>query len=227
MSDIERMVAPRHRPDHKCILPMAILLIASWAIVLLVVVSGLTFPLILGRGVFGLLHVPSRFYHDPFAFAIGVGVCWVVRSWFLQLQERMSLNNVCAWLGQAKKPTLQGVVMVILFCSLWIGIIPFLIGLLFELSLVVPSKLWAAEGLACLHFAQDWALGVLILNLWTYLSLLGFIDGIWLVTGRREEGARNAPIRANHYQAGIQVRNNKAWRVTWPRDAFLIQSAVM
>jgi hypothetical protein len=45
-----------------------------------VVLSGLLFPLLLGRAAFTLLHVPAKFYHDPFAFAVGVGGCCVLRS---------------------------------------------------------------------------------------------------------------------------------------------------
>lgn len=212
MSEVERNVAPRHPLDHSCLLSMTILLLSSWIVILVIVISGLMFPLILGRGVFTLLHVSSKFYHDPFAFAIGVGICWIVRSWVLRLQANMTMDDIKRWANRAVTPSLKGSAVLLLFHFLWSVLCPFLVGLLFELTLVVPSKLWGAEGLSCLNLKQDLALGLLILNVWAYLSYIGFVDGLWLAARRgpqppvQADAANAGQARGNRYQTAIQVR---------------------
>lgn len=63
-----------------------------------------------------------------------------------------------------------------IFLFLWLLLSPLVLGLLFELTLVVPSQVWAQQGVACLSPGRDWALGLLLLHLGVYLGLVGMLD---------------------------------------------------
>lgn len=72
-SPLELNVAARNRPSH-CLLRLLALFAASWIAVLVLAMSGAFLPLWLGRGLLGLLHVPSSLGHDPLAFGGGAAL---------------------------------------------------------------------------------------------------------------------------------------------------------
>jgi hypothetical protein len=78
-----------------------VLLAFSWATILVVVLAALLLPLFLGRTVFSLLRVPEKYYHDPFAFAIGVGMCWALQKWVVRFQHRLTMANFRMWVRGA------------------------------------------------------------------------------------------------------------------------------
>ena len=179
VSDLERSVAPRARPSL-CGMRLVILLVASWVGILLLVGSFLLLPLLLGRAGFALLRVPVQFYHDPFAFALGAGICWTAHKWLARLQRRLTLADVRAWAAQASWPSsTRAAVAVGVFVVLWLGLAPFLLGLLFDLALVLPVKTWAEEGVGSLSFGADWLVGLVLLHQWAYLAAVGMVDGAW------------------------------------------------
>jgi hypothetical protein len=55
---------------------------------------------------------------------------------------------------------------------LWLGCIPFCIGLLFELLIVIPLRVPIDETPSH-NVYQDWTLGLILLKLWTRIVLLG------------------------------------------------------
>jgi len=63
-----------------------------------------------------------------------------------------------------------------LFLFLWLVVSPLVLGLLFELTLVIPSKVWAREGISCLSPWRDWSLGILLLHLGVFLGLAGLLE---------------------------------------------------
>lgn len=56
--------------------------------------------------------------------------------------------------------------------TLWLGAVPLLVGLLFELLVVVPLRVPVNESPVFLLY-QDWALGLLFLKIWTRLVMIG------------------------------------------------------
>jgi E3 ubiquitin-protein ligase MARCH6 len=55
--------------------------------------------------------------------------------------------------------------------SLWIFVIPVLIGLLFELLVIVPLRAPVNKSPVFLLY-QDWALGLIFFKIWTRLVML-------------------------------------------------------
>ncbi|KAK4762105.1 hypothetical protein SAY87_029989 [Trapa incisa] len=66
--------------------------------------------------------------------------------------------------------------------SIWVFVIPVLIGLLFELLVIVPMRVPMDESPVFLLY-QDWALGLIFLKIWTRLvmfdQMLPFVDESW------------------------------------------------
>lgn len=72
--------------------------------------------------------------------------------------------------------------------SIWILVIPVLIGLLFELLVIVPMRVPIDESPVFLLY-QDWALGLIFLKIWTRLVMLDhmmpLVDESWRVKFER------------------------------------------
>jgi len=60
-----------------------------------------------------------------------------------------------------------------------LGLAPLLLGLLFDLALVLSTKTWAEEGLGSLSLGADWLVGLVFLHQWAYLAAVGMVDGAW------------------------------------------------
>lgn len=147
-------------------------------------------PLWIGRACFTLLHVPSRFFHDPYAFAFGVSVCLGMVSWLRQVLQRVQTQDIWQWIERYQSPPLRAIGCLSLFGLLWFVFAPLAIGLLFEVTLVIPSGKWVEEGMKSIKPLQDWALGLVLLNLWAYVC--------WIGIGRQ--------ISTQRWQGLIQVK---------------------
>ncbi|TFJ85721.1 hypothetical protein NSK_003226 [Nannochloropsis salina CCMP1776] len=179
MSEVERNVAPRARPSW-CGVRLFVLLVASWAAILALVSTALLTPLVLGRLIFMLLRVPSRFYHDPLAFAAGLALCWVAHKCLVRLHQRIEVADVRAWVARTSCPTsFRAVVAVSAFAAMWFVIAPLLLGLLYDAAVALPPNCWAEEGFGSLQLWADWALGLALLHQWAYLAATGMVDGAW------------------------------------------------
>ncbi|KAK1368688.1 hypothetical protein POM88_034780 [Heracleum sosnowskyi] len=70
------------------------------------------------------------------------------------------LKHIWKWCGIVLKSSV--------LLSIWIFVIPILIGLLFELLVIVPMRVPIDESPVFLLY-QDWALGLIFLKIWTRL----------------------------------------------------------
>ena len=80
------------------------------------------------------------------------------------------------WRATYRPPSVSAMTTLALFLFLWLVLSPLVLGLLFELTLVVPSQVWAQEGIKCLSPGRDWALGILLLHFGVCLGLAGLLD---------------------------------------------------
>lgn len=192
LSEIELKLSRREKPPV-CELRLVIFLLTSWAAVLATILLSMLTPLWIGRACFTLLHVPARFFHDPYAFAFGVSVCLGIASWLRQVLQRVQVQDVWQWIDGYQSPPLRAIGCLSLFGLLWFVFAPLTIGLLFEVTLVIPSRKWVEEGIASIKPLQDWALGLVLLNLWAYVC--------WIGLGRH--------INTQRWRALIQVMTKK------------------
>ncbi|KAJ7294226.1 hypothetical protein O6H91_Y272000 [Diphasiastrum complanatum] len=146
---------------------MMTLFVTNFAMVLL--------PISLGRAIFASLSklpiTRGAKCNDLYAFNIGCYVIWAVGAAIKYAVDYLRTHNLRVLMMQVLK---WSAIMVKSACLLffWIVVIPVLVGLLFELLVIVPLRVPVDESPVFLLY-QDWALGLVFLKIWTRLVMLG------------------------------------------------------
>ncbi|XP_051146556.1 probable E3 ubiquitin ligase SUD1 isoform X2 [Andrographis paniculata] len=178
-------------PGWGFVLRIVLLLVAAWMTLLVFNSALIVVPISLGRALFNALPLLPITHgikcNDLYAFVIGSYVIWtglagvrycvdLVRT----RRTRLLLNQIWKWCGIILKSSA--------LLSIWIFVIPVLIGLLFELLVIVPMRVPVDESPVFLLY-QDWALGLIFLKIWTRLVMLDhmmpLVDETWRVKFER------------------------------------------
>ncbi|CAI8618455.1 unnamed protein product [Vicia faba] len=177
--------------DYAFVLRIVLLLVIAWMTLLVFNSSLVVVPISLGRVLFNSIpRLPITHgikCNDLYAFIIGSYVIWTavagVRYSIEQVRKRRTsvlLNQIWKWCSIVMKSSA--------LLSIWIFVIPVLIGLLFELLVIVPMRVPVDESPVFLLY-QDWALGLIFLKIWTRLVMLDhmmpLMDESWRVKFER------------------------------------------
>ncbi|KAL3696408.1 hypothetical protein R1sor_010484 [Riccia sorocarpa] len=173
--------------EYKFVLRIMMLLFSAWITLLLFNSAMVLVPVSLGRGIFSLFsHLPiarGAKCNDLYAFNIGCYVLWATAAAIRYIIDYLRTHDVHVLLMQVLKWSAIVSKSCVLL-ALWIIAIPVLIGLLFELLVVVPLRVPIDESPVFI-FYQDWALGLVFLKIWTRLVMLGqitpFADDSWRI----------------------------------------------
>ncbi|KAL0376089.1 UNVERIFIED_CONTAM: putative E3 ubiquitin ligase SUD1 [Sesamum calycinum] len=133
------------------------------------------------------LTVMNQLTQNLYAFVIGSYVVWTASAGARYCAEfvrtrrtRLLLHQIWKWFGIIVKSSA--------LLSIWIFVIPVLIGLLFELLVIVPMRVPVDESPVFLLY-QDWALGLIFLKIWTRLVMLDhmmpLVDESWRIKFER------------------------------------------
>ncbi|XP_057466327.1 probable E3 ubiquitin ligase SUD1 isoform X3 [Actinidia eriantha] len=167
------------------VLRIVLLLVLAWMTLLLVNSALIVVPISLGRALFNSIpRLPITHgikCNDLYAFVIGSYVIWTIvagaRYSLEQIKTRRArvlLNQIWKWCAIVLKSSA--------LLSIWILVIPVLIGLLFELLVIVPMRVPVDESPVFLLY-QDWALGLIFLKIWTRMVMLDhmvpLVDESW------------------------------------------------
>ncbi|KAL0454272.1 UNVERIFIED_CONTAM: putative E3 ubiquitin ligase SUD1 [Sesamum latifolium] len=173
------------------VLRIVLLLVMAWMTLLVFNSALIVVPISLGRGLFNsmpLLPITHGIKcNDLYAFVIGSYVVWTASAGARYCAEfvrtrrtRLLLNQIWKWCGIIVKSSA--------LLSIWIFVIPVLIGLLFELLVIVPMRVPVDESPVFLLY-QDWALGLIFLKIWTRLVMLDnmmpLVDESWRIKFER------------------------------------------
>ena len=104
------------------------------------------------------------------AFNLGCYIIWAIVAGIGCAVDYLKSHNLKYLVNQVLM-WFMIVVKSFVLLSLWIFVIPVLIGLLFELLVIVPLHVPVNESLMFLLY-QDWALGLIFLKIWTRLVML-------------------------------------------------------
>ncbi|KAL3538858.1 hypothetical protein ACH5RR_002224 [Cinchona calisaya] len=182
-----------HSDTDRCrfVLRIVLLLVVAWMTLLIFNSSLIVVPISLGRALFNALPLLPITHgikcNDLYAFVIGSYVIWTAvagaRYSIEQIRTRRAtllLKQIWKWCGIVIKSTV--------LLSIWIFVIPVLIGLLFELLVIVPMRVPVNESPVFLLY-QDWALGLIFLKIWTRLVMLDqvlpLVDESWRIKFER------------------------------------------
>ncbi|KAK9667140.1 hypothetical protein RND81_14G235900 [Saponaria officinalis] len=164
---------------------IVLLLVVAWMTLLVFNSALVVIPVSLGRLIFNsipLLPITHGIKcNDLYAFTIGSYLIWTaiagVRYTIEQIKSRRAavlFGQIWKWCSIALKSSA--------LLSIWIFVIPVLIGLLFELLVIVPMRVPVDESPVFLLY-QDWALGLIFLKIWTRLVMLDhmmpLVDESW------------------------------------------------
>ncbi|GMP48457.1 hypothetical protein CsSME_00015798 [Camellia sinensis var. sinensis] len=167
------------------VLRIVLLLVIAWMTLLIVNSAVIIVPVSLGRALFNAIpRLPITHgikCNDLYAFVIGSYVIWSAVAgarysieYIKRRRAKVLLSQIWKWGGIVLKSSA--------LLSIWIFVIPVLIGLLFELLVIVPMRVPVDESPLFLLY-QDWALGLIFLKIWTRLVMLDhivpLIDDSW------------------------------------------------
>ncbi|XP_068195971.1 E3 ubiquitin-protein ligase MARCHF6-like [Antennarius striatus] len=182
---------PYHRPLY---FPLKIILLLLFLCVTLFITSllCLTIPVSAGRWLMSFW-LGSTVVHELYTAASGLFFCWlsvrafsVLLSWVPQGWAAIVLK-VHEWTLMILKTAVVSVMLV--------GVIPLLLGLLFELVIVVPYRV-PLDQTPLFYLWQIWALGVLHAKIISAFTVLG--PQWWLKTAIEQvyaDGIRNIDLR--------------------------------
>ncbi|KAF5789975.1 putative transcription factor C2H2 family [Helianthus annuus] len=173
------------------VLCIVLLLLAAWMTLLIFNSAIIVVPVFLGRALFNsvpLLPITHGIKcNDLYAFIIGSYVIWTALAGVRYSVDQIKTQRATVLFGQIMK-WCSIVAKSSVLLSMWIFIIPVLIGLLFELLVIVPMRVPVDESPVFLLY-QDWALGLIFLKIWTQLvmmdHLLPLVDDSWRVKFER------------------------------------------
>uniref|UniRef100_A0AAY4A7Z0 E3 ubiquitin-protein ligase MARCHF6 n=1 Tax=Denticeps clupeoides TaxID=299321 RepID=A0AAY4A7Z0_9TELE len=159
---------PYHRP-MKFPLRIVLLIVFMCVTLLLASLVCLTLPVFAGRWLMSFWTGSAKI-HELYTAACGLYVCWlsiraitVLLAWMPQ-GRRVILLKVQEWTLMIMKTLIVAVLLA--------GVIPLLLGLLFELVIVAPLRV-PLDQTPLFYPWQDWALGVLHAKIIAAITLMG------------------------------------------------------
>nr|AQS99344.1 MARCH6 [Ctenopharyngodon idella] len=159
---------PYHRP-MKFPLRIVLLILFMCLTLLLASLVCLTLPVFTGRWLMSFWTGSAKI-HELYTAACGLYVCWlsiraitVLLAWMPQ-GRRVILLKVQEWTLMIMKTLIVAVLLA--------GVIPLLLGLLFELVIVAPLRV-PLDQTPLFYPWQDWALGVLHAKIIAAITLMG------------------------------------------------------
>ncbi|KAI0488637.1 hypothetical protein KFK09_028476 [Dendrobium nobile] len=171
--------------EYGFVLRIVLLLVLAWMTLLLFNATVIVVPISLGRAIFNA--VPRLpFTHgikcnDLFAFSIGCYLIWTIMAGTSYSADYIRTRRASHLISQIWK-WCSIILKSSALLSIWIVVIPVLIGLLFELLVIVPMRVPVDESPVFLLY-QDWALGLIFLKIWTRLVMLDqmapLVDESW------------------------------------------------
>ncbi|KAF8410096.1 hypothetical protein HHK36_002618 [Tetracentron sinense] len=177
--------------EYGFVLRIVLLLLLAWMTLIVFNSALIVVPISLGRAIFNAIPFLPITHgikcNDLYAFIIGSYVIWtlVARARYSiehikTKRARVLLNQIWKWCSIALKSSA--------LLLIWIFVIPVLIGLLFELLVIVPMRVSVDESPVFLLY-QDWALGLIFLKIWTRLVMLDhmtpLVDESWQIKFER------------------------------------------
>ncbi|KAL6209805.1 hypothetical protein ACLB2K_020744 [Fragaria x ananassa] len=176
---------------YSFVLRIVLLLVVAWMTLLVFNSALIVVPTSLGRTIFNVIPFLPITHgikcNDLYAFIIGSYIIWTAVAGVRYSIEHIRTKRVTILLGQIWK-WCSIVIKSSALLSIWIFVIPVLIGLLFELLVIVPMRVPVDESPVFLLY-QDWALGLIFLKIWTRLVMLDhmmpLVDESWRVKFER------------------------------------------
>jgi E3 ubiquitin-protein ligase MARCH6 len=163
------------------------MLFLAWSTLVVGECIALTLPTVLGRAIIRVVGLPSS--HDLHSFGLGFYVHLAVLELAYRAHDFMSSVDA-ATLFRLALPYISIVMKGLLQWLLWFGLAPLASGLLVELTVTVPLRVSYMES-PYFYLYQDWALGLLLIKVWSKIADAGGFGARWR---ERMERARDGGL---------------------------------
>lgn len=151
-----------------------VMILSAWITLILAESALIAIPTIMGRSLMSGLGLPVR--HDLHPFLLGLNVLFGSVIGAVKLMKYIETVDTFTALSLGL-PYLYLAAKGLLIVYIWLGVIPLASGLLFELILMPIRVSYNETPYFCLH--QDWALGLLLLKVWTCIAVTGGLGSKW------------------------------------------------
>ncbi|CAH8288303.1 unnamed protein product [Eruca vesicaria subsp. sativa] len=212
--------------DNRFLLRIVLMLVLAALSLFIVSTAFMALPIFLGRGFLdSISFLMLRYYglkrDDLCAFWIGYNTLGVIYAATFYVYDQIHkgrtdllLKDVFEWIRNGS-----------LF-SIWITVIPGLLGLLIDLMIIIPTRVPLNEALVY-FLIRDWLIGVVVLHIWVFLTLLTPINCIATEAWRRKlERIRTVGIDGLPWiwllREVIESVNSATERLIWPALLALI-----
>ncbi|KAJ0681929.1 putative Zinc finger, RING-CH-type, Zinc finger, RING/FYVE/PHD-type [Helianthus annuus] len=170
---------------------IVLLLLAAWITLLVLNSTLIVVPVSLGRALLNVIPLIPITHgmkgNDLYGFIIGSYIISTLLAGARYSIDQIRTERATVLLGQIWK-WCSIILKSSLLLSIWIFAIPMMIGLLFELLVIVPMRVPVDESPVFLLY-QDWAFGLIFLKIWTQLVMLDqmtpLVDDSWRVKFER------------------------------------------
>ncbi|XP_068634570.1 probable E3 ubiquitin ligase SUD1 [Aristolochia californica] len=177
--------------EYGFVLRIVLLLVLAWMTLLLFNSALIVVPISLGRALFSAIpRLPITHgikCNDLYSFNIGFYIIWTLVAgarYALEYVKTRRARDLATQVWKWSAIILKSSALL----SIWVFVIPVLIGLLFELLVIVPMRVPVDESPVFLLY-QDWALGLIFLKIWTRLVMLDqmapLVDESWRIKFER------------------------------------------
>ncbi|RID77635.1 hypothetical protein BRARA_A00527 [Brassica rapa] len=150
-------------------LRIGLMLVLATVSLFLISTISMALPILVGRTFFhSISFILNKFglkHDDLYGFWIGcyilrvtyIGACFIINHIMIRRTDLL-LNLVLLWIRNA------------LLFSVWVSFIPMLLGLLIDLMIIIPTQVPLSEP-PVYSFLRDWLIGLVVLHIWTYLTM--------------------------------------------------------
>mmetsp|Transcript_942 Transcript_942/g.1041 ORF Transcript_942/g.1041 Transcript_942/m.1041 type:complete len:1331 (+) Transcript_942:60-4052(+) len=184
-------------------------LVLSWTAVTIVMIVGLSSPLVIGRTALSLLRIPSKYIHDPAAFAIGLMSLYHFIKSFSSFMKSW-VTCIKKWVQSFCSPPNSKSFILAQSLVHWCIAIPLILGMLYEFMIIKPQEYFkTAPGLfLSVDILESWSSGFMILNVWALLCYNSmFTWQFWVNIGNAAFDAddRDAALDMNRPHLRLQT----------------------
>ncbi|KAF8088161.1 hypothetical protein N665_0550s0020 [Sinapis alba] len=181
--------------DKRFVLRIGMMLILAALSMFLVSTTFMALPVLVGRAFFNSISfyiLSFGLKHDDIcAFWIGLCIMREIYKITCFVYEHIVTGRIDLLL----KHVMKWIQNVLLF-SIWISVVPGLLGLLIDLMIIIPSQVPLDES-PVYNYLHDWLIGVYVLHIWIFLTMFTPVTCLATVAWR-EKLQRIRSVGINH-----------------------------
>jgi E3 ubiquitin-protein ligase MARCH6 len=157
---------------------LMVLACLSWMAASTVLFVAALTPLLIGRSLYYIFRVPTKWIHDPMAFCLGFTIVFplVKKAAALLMSNDLPITTrLKTWLCRFHTPPLQKLYIILATIFVWFGFTPLLLGMCYDIAFIKSNEWFDGKQPFYNLDASfsSWMEGTVLLYIWTDLCILG------------------------------------------------------